>query len=276
MELKFRKVHIDSRFKAAGTHSDFDYELAEPFDCPDGTICYVDNAVIPMSWNTIDTTNQYLYIAEKVSTTYTVRRLDLTVGYHSGVSLKTLLQTALNANVPTGANGTYTVVHSGNTNAISISSPPNTLFYILTDDDIKYYDNALYTIDKYNPRSANNVLRNKESESIVTSSQSYNYNTVWTSQFIDIINHHSVYVCSSLASFNSLGPRGQSDIICKVPANTSWGSTIFHNVSSAHDFIDVGKRNLSSIRFSLKDAVGNTINLNGASWSLSLVFAIRE
>ena len=68
----------------------------------------------------------------------------------------------------------------------------------------------------------------------------------------------------------------QSDIICKVPANTSWGSTIFHNVSSAHDFIDVGKRNLSSIRFSLKDAVGNTINLNGASWSLSLVFAIRE
>jgi hypothetical protein len=276
MDLKFRKIHIDSRFKKIGGHSDFEYELAETFDCPEGTICYVDNACIPMSWNTIDTTNQYLYIAEKISTTYTVRRLDLTVGYHSGVSLKTLLQTALNANLPAGANGTYTVVHSSNTNKISISSPPNTLFYILTDDDIKYYDNALYQIDKYNPRSANNVLRNQESASIVTSAQSYTYNTVWTSQFIDIVNHHSIYVCSSLASFNTLGPRGQSDIICKVPANTSWGSTIFHNVSSAHDFIDVGKRNLSSIRFSLKDAVGNTINLNGASWSLSLVFAIRE
>jgi hypothetical protein len=276
MDLKLRKIHIDSRFKATGTHSDFEYELAETFDCPEGTICYVDNACIPMSWNTIDTTNQYLYIAEKISTTYTVRRLDLTVGYHSGVSLKTLLQAALNANLPTGANGTYTVVHSSNTNTISISSPPNTLFYILTDDDIKYYDNALYSIDKGNPRSANNVLRNQQSDSIVTSAQNFTYNTVWTSQFIDIVNHHSIYVCSSLASFNTLGPRGQSDIICKVPANTSWGSTIFHNVSSAHDFIDVGKRNLSSIRFSLKDAVGNTINLNGASWSLSLVFAIRE
>ena len=276
MDLKFRKIHIDSRFKSSGTHSDFEYTLAEMFDCPEGTICYLDNAVIPMSWNTIDSTNQYLYIAEKVGTAYSVRRLDLTVGYHSGVSLKTLLQTTLNANLPTGANGQYSVVHSPNTNKISISSPPNTLFYILTDDDIKYYDNALYSIDKYNPRSANNVLRNQESASIVTSAQSYTYNTVWTSQFIDIINHHSVYVCSSLASFNTLGPRGQSDIICKVPANTSWGSTIFHNVSSAHDFIDVGKRNLSSIRFSLKDAVGNTINLNGASWSLSLVFAIRD
>ena len=276
MDLKFRKVHIDSRFKSSGTHSDFEYTLAEMFDCPEGTICYLDNAVIPMSWNTIDSTNQYLYIAEKVGTAYSVRRLDLNVGYHSGVSLKEQIKSALNANLPTGANGTYNVVHSSNTNKISISSPPNTLFYVLTDDDIKYTDNALYQIDKYNPRSANNVLRNQESASIVTSAQSYTYNTVWTSQFIDIINHHSVYVCSSLASFNTLGPRGQSDIICKVPANTSWGSTIFHNVSSAHDFIDVGKRNLSSIRFSLKDAVGNTINLNGASWSLSLVFAIRE
>ena len=76
MGLNFRKVHIDSRFKSSGTHSDFEYELAETFDCPEGTICYLDNAVIPMSWNTIDSTNQYLYIAEKVGTTYSVRRLD--------------------------------------------------------------------------------------------------------------------------------------------------------------------------------------------------------
>ena len=276
MDLKFRKIHIDSGYEAAGTHQDFEYTLAETFDCPEGTICYVDNACIPMSWNTIGSTNQYHYLAEKVGTTYSVRRLDLQVGYHSGVSLKTLLLAALNANLPTGANGQYSVVHSPNTNKISISSPPNTLFYILTDDDIKYYDNTLYQIDKYNPRSANNVLRNQESASIVTSAQNFSFVDVWTSQFIYIINHHSVYVCSSLASFNTLGPRGQSDIICKVPANTSWGSTIFHNVSSAHDFIDLGKRSLSSIRFSLKDAVGNTINLNGASWSLSLVFAIRE
>ena len=53
MELKFRKVHIDSRFRAAGGHSDFQYELAEPFDCPEGTITYMDNAVIPMSWDSV-------------------------------------------------------------------------------------------------------------------------------------------------------------------------------------------------------------------------------
>ena len=280
MELKFRKVHIDSRFKASGQNSDFDYELAEPFDCPDGTICYVDNAVIPMSWNTIDTTNQYLYIAERAGTsapyTFTVRRLDLVTGYFSGSALKIALHDQLNTNFPTGISANYIVTHSPSTNRIKVAAPANSAFYILTDDDIKNYDNALYTIDKSNPRSANNVLRNQESESIITSAQNYTYNTVWTSKFIDILNHHSCYICSSLASFNTLGPRGQSDIICKVPANTSWGSTIFHNVSSAQDYVDIGKRNISSIRFSLKDAVGNTINLNGASWSLSLVFAIKE
>ena len=31
MDLKFRKVHIDSRFKSSGTHSDFEYTLAETF-----------------------------------------------------------------------------------------------------------------------------------------------------------------------------------------------------------------------------------------------------
>ena len=70
--------------------------------------------------------------------------------------------------------------------------------------------------------------------------------------------------------------RGESSIIAKVPSSASWGSTIFHNVSSSVDFVDVGKRNISHISFAIKDASGNTIDLKGASWSLSLVFAIKE
>jgi hypothetical protein len=42
------------------------------------------------------------------------------------------------------------------------------------------------------------------------------------------------------------------------------------------DYVDVGKRNISNLSFALKDAAGNTIDLKGASWSLSLVFSIKE
>ena len=88
MELKFRKVHIDSRFRATGDNSDFQYELAEPFDCPDGTICYMDNAVIPMSWDSVGEHNKFLYLAERdrrvLPYVYYVRRIEIAKKFYSG------------------------------------------------------------------------------------------------------------------------------------------------------------------------------------------------
>ena len=81
--LKFRKVHIDSRLRSSGTHSAFDYSLNETFDTPEGCVAYIDNVVLPHSWSSVDNTNNWLYIAERVgssSYTYSVRRLQLTTG----------------------------------------------------------------------------------------------------------------------------------------------------------------------------------------------------
>ena len=100
---------------------------------------------------------------------------------------------------------------------------------------------------------------------------------VWTTGFVDLLSHHNVYVHSNLSSFNVCGPQGgSSDILCKVPVNSSYGTTIFHAVSSPQDFADVGRRTISSISFAIRDAYGNDIDLQGASWSLSLVFAVRD
>jgi hypothetical protein len=284
MDLKFRKVHIDSRFRATGSHSDFTFELAEPFDCPDGTICYMDNAVIPMSWDSVGEHNKYLYLAERDRTNlpyvYHVRRLELSKQFYSGITLRKAIEDQLNANVPSPITNNYAVAYDSSSNALTIShpgpDPPNSDFYLLTDDDLKYYNSNLLAINKSNTQSANNVLRNLESSQIITAVENYPYVTSWTSPFIDIVNHHSVYIHSSLSSFNTLGCRGESSIIAKVPSSASWGSTIFHNVSSSVDFVDVGKRNISHISFAIKDAAGNNIDLKGASWSLSLVFAIKE
>ena len=284
MELKFRKVHIDSRFRSTGSHSDFQYELAEPFDCLDGTICYLDNAVIPMSWDSVGEHNKFLYLAERdrrvLPYVYYVRRIELAKKFYSAVTLRKAIEDQLNLNVPAGSGITnnYAVAYDSSSNVFTITHPNATDndFYLLTDDDLKYYNSTLLSINKRNPQSANNLLRNLESDTIITSVENYPYTNSWTSNFIDIVNHHSVYVHSSLSSFNTLGCRGESSIIAKVPSSASWGSTIFHNVSSGADFVDVGKRNISHISFAIKDAAGNTIDLKGASWSMSLVFAIKE
>ena len=281
MDLKFRKIHIDSRFRSTGSHSDFTYETAEPFSCPEGCICYLDNAVIPMSWDSVGEHNRFLYLAERDRTSlpyvYHVRRLELSKQFYSGVTLRKAIEDQLNLNVPSPISNNYTVAYDSSSNTLTISHPgTNSDFYLLTDDDLKYYNSNLLAINTSNPQSANNVLRNIESSQIITAVENYPYVTSWTSPFIDIVNHHSVYIHSSLASFNTLGPRGESTIIAKVPASASWGSTIFHNVSSSVDFVDVGKRNISHISFAIKDAAGNTIDLKGASWSMSLVFAIKE
>ena len=284
MELKFRKVHIDSRFRAAGGHSDFQYELAEPFDAPEGAICYMDNAVIPMSWDSVGEHNKYLYLAERdrrvLPYVYYVRRMEIAKKFYSGVTLRKAIEDQLNLNIDpsSGITNNYAVAYDSSSNVLTITHPNTTDndFYLLTDDDLKYYNSNLLSINKTNPQSANNLLRNLESDSIITAVESYPYTNSWTSNFIDIVNHHSVYLHSSLSSFNTLGCRGESSIIAKVPSSASWGSTIFHNVSSSVDFVDVGKRNISHISFAIKDASGNAIDLKGASWSLSLVFAIKE
>ena len=283
MELEFRKVHIDSMFRATSQHSDFTYELAEPFDCPEGTICYLDNAVIPMSWDSVGEHNKYLYLAERdrrvLPYVYYIRRVELDKKFYTAITLRKAIEDQIKLNIPAGSgiSNSYAVAYDSSANTLTISHPgAQNDFYLLSDDDLKYYNSNLLAINKTNPQSANNLLRNLESDSIISAVESYPYTNSWTSNFIDIVNHHSVYIHSSLSSFNTLGCRGESSIIAKVPSSASWGSTIFHNVSSSVDFVDVGKRNISHISFAIKDAAGNNIDLKGASWSLSLVFAIKE
>ena len=275
-ELKFRKIHIDSRFKSSGTHSQFEYNLTEAMDTPENTYCFCDNVCIPHSFNSVDASNQYLYLAERDSNnTYSVRRLEIPSQNYSGPALKAALLTALNTNLPSGISPNYLVTHTLSTNVIGIAAPVTSVFHILTDDEIEMYDNALYVINKNDPRSMNGVLGNREGGT-ATRAQDYTYTAAYFSKFLDLLNHHNIYVHSSLASFSTLGPKGQSDIICKVPVSSNYGTTIHHNVSSAQDFCDVGKRSISAISFSIRDAYGHPIDLQGASWSLSLTFAVKE
>jgi hypothetical protein len=75
---------------------------------------------------------------------------------------------------------------------------------------------------------------------------------------------------------SSLGPAGQTSILGKVTNNASYGNSMFYQSNGAHDYVDIGKQSISTIRLSLKDAFNNTVNLQGASWSCSIIFQIKE
>ena len=94
-----------------------------------------------------------------------------------------------------------------------------------------------------------------------------------TTNFIDLLNVHSIYICSSnLGSFQTLGPRGNTDILKKVPVSSNYGYLILDSVVSTIDGIDVSKQGIKTLHFRITDVRGNIIPLHGSHVSFSLIF----
>ena len=95
--------------------------------------------------------------------------------------------------------------------------------------------------------------------------------------FIDLLNVHNVYLhCPNLGHFNSIGVRGESTIIKKIPASSSFGYIIIDSVVAQHDKIDVSRQLIKTIQFSLRDVYGTATSLHGAAISFSLVFVTMD
>ena len=82
------------------------------------------------------------------------------------------------------------------------------------------------------------------------------------------------HIYSSLVKMDSLGPNNQTGILAKCPVSQSYGSTIHERLQSEHDYTEVGQTSISQIKLSIRDAHSNLINLNGSSWSATIIFRI--
>ena len=70
-----------------------------------------------------------------------------------------------------------------------------------------------------------------------------------------------------------MGPKGQRDILAKVPVDVGYGGAIHWYMSgSEHDSVEVGVNCLSVLKVQLKDVDGNLIVLQGGRWSATLIF----
>ena len=294
---KVKKVYVDSRFRTndSDSNSDFKFELTEALDLADNTVCYVDDISIPHTWRTIESYNNKFYIILRTTvvnadTTETYNWfpyvLTLEEGNYDGYRLASGLQDLINS---IEINFTFEVKYNTATGSIKISETTEgsgNAFDVPSDFGVVYWQietnnqypwrNIEETIvypDVNSLQSINGVLRNTE---MVPVRLDFFYNT-YQSGFIDLLNIHNIYIhCPNLGHFNSIGVRGESTIIKKVPVSSSFGYLIIDTVVSPHDKMDVSRQNVKTIHITLKDVSGNVINLHGANCSLSLIFVTTE
>ena len=111
-----------------------------------------------------------------------------------------------------------------------------------TDNDYPWQNRLglITSVDNNDLRSVNGVLRNSNSITVNLETEYYKPSE---SGFIDLLNVHNVYLhCSNLGHFNSIGVRGESTIIKKVPVSSSFGYLIIDSAVAPHDKIDVSRQ----------------------------------
>ena len=267
--LSIRKIYVDSRFKTADSYSDaqFKFELKESVQLPDKCVCFVDDLVIPHSWYNVEENSKYLYVRryQDLSNTTTDHIIALEVQNHTFDSLKNALQASLDAAF--GSN-VFTVTKNDRSGIITVTIEAQSDCKIFTDAELQ--GNIIWygaSYDSSNLMSANEVL------GVLTPQIGV---TVKTS-LVDLRRYHNVYLSSpTLSSYSTLGPRGENNIIKKVPVTSDYGSMIFDSVVASHDWVNVSKRLLKTLEFRLSDAYGRTIDFHGIPVSFSLIFMIQD
>jgi hypothetical protein len=265
--MDIKKVYIDTRFKTADSKSDSDFyvELPRALNIPDKCVCYIDDIVIPVAWNTIDERNQKLYLQIELGASVTVQTILFDPGNYTGVSFTAAFQSKVNAAL---LSYELSVV-------CSYDLMNNKLGIVLKDDrdsptdDAKAFILTDVELDIAKPKSVNGILMISSTGALVPDVAFHTY--------LDLHTTRNLYLTSSsLGSYNTVSNFGYDTIIKKIPVRFNYNEMLFDGAESGYDYLDVSKRSLRRIDFRLQDSFSNIINLNGNHWSFSLIFQLLD
>ena len=159
----------------------------------------------------------------------------------------------------------FTVSYEVNTNRLTISNSQS--FKILTDVELASGLNGAWTGPVYNwssPSSSNDVIANR------TSNSGFSF----VSGMLSLNGFRAVYISSStLSNYNTVGARGENNIIKKVPVNADFGYQVIDQMVSDHDYLSVERMTLGTIDFQVKDVKGNLIPFKGSPISFTIKFS---
>ena len=277
-QLPVRRIHVSSDFRLPGqTPSNFTIRLSQSVLLPEDTVAYIDNISLDNTFMTITANhNDLLYIAEKQGATTEVRSVQLPQGNYSLVSFAEALKTALNTghSVFLGSNP-YNVTHNLSEGNVEFTAVNSFSFAILSDEQIALHDGTGITLPKNNPRSANKIIRNTRNGNTASNPANYTYSTTITTGFVALLPVKNVYVHSNLADNSVMTPLGLGDCICCIPINSSYGTSVHHNMTSQADAINVSRRSFESWSFQLRDGHGNVLENNEGFFSCSIIFMLK-
>ena len=278
MSLPIKKLYLDSRYirHDSASNSNCKFELKQPIHLPLNCVAYIDDIQIPHTWYNVSDTNNKLYIRSVNSGNI---QNDHIITMDSKNYTLALLATELNTKLSAVFGASLTCSSNERRGTISFVSATGHKHRIFSDEELTDMTNTLNgdlgwlggTINGTNPLTMNDVIK-------VTGTTTYSQvgGTVETG-FINLRSIHNIYITSpNLGAFDTLGPRGEQNIIKKVPVSSDWGYVIFDSVVSEHDYIDVSKGYFKTIELALRDVRGNVIDLNKAHWSVSIVFSMLK
>ena len=282
MALPIKKIYIDTKFKEQTSinNSNFKVDLKQSFTFPENTGYYIDDVCIPHSWYVIEENQNdrlyfYLgYVTPDEDMSHSAWRVAIIdSGNYSGVDLALEMQTKIKLalDLPSKPSLINCIYNSKKNNIIILVTEALYNFKILTPLDLlgKLNDTWLgpvYDINK--PNDINELLGNLEGNSPF-----YTYLTPYRSNYLNLQSIRNIYIHSSLGNYNSLGARGETSIIKKVPVNADSNNYIFDQVLVGNDFGDCSKQTVRTISFEIKDVHGNYINFHGINLSFSIIFS---
>jgi hypothetical protein len=262
--LPIKKIYIDSKFKSNDSISNSNFKITLPQSITFGSnsVFYIDEVAIPHSWWTIEDFNSKLYLSIFVSANGRDQHIiELNKQIYNGSTLATEISSKL---LSIGYPSTVTYNASKQTIIISIDDYD---FKFLTDDELREVNWTGESYDKNNLQSANGVIKNTERTSVI-----HNAGNPFVS-YIDLQPIRNVYIKSpNLGNYNTLGARGESDIIKKVPVTSDFNQMIFNNSIVSNDFLDCSRQTLRTLEFILTDSAGHEIPFHGSFVSFSIIF----
>ena len=272
--LPVKKIYIDSKYKTPDSISDsnFKFQLPQSVTLPDDTSFFLSDVCIPHSWYTISDFNCNLYLRTfDGNGVQSDHILTLAKQSYNGATFATQLSSKIQNATSIAPTVSYDVTK--NTLSLYIGSLE---FQFLTDKELQ--DPAALTLggfawngasyDKDDLKSANNVISN-------TGNQSAAYiNTNAKQCILNLQPIRNVYIKSpNLGNFNTLGARGEQDIIKKIPVNNNYSEMIFSDYNAGvADMLDCSKQTLRQLHFIITNVDGVEIPFNNHHVSFSVVF----
>ena len=240
-------VYVDSAFRKNRTHSNFEFQLEETLYVEDARM-RIDKLNFVDTFLTVSSSNQYLYLYDS-SNQQTWFKMPSQA--YTGKQLAAAIQVA------TGITTSY--FEPRNEIRMAMGDP---LLTVLSEEQLAMQPptaNWPQGASPQRPMSINNILGPYVRE---------NTDLVFT--FVNMSQHNNVYLRSSrLTCHNTHGPRGESDVICKIPINKGVGSVIEDKTPDSV-WMDLGTHSLRTLDFRLTDANGTVVDLKNQALSFQI------